>query len=55
MLRYHNHGLDREPSVAVIEQILQGGSEKIDDQNIVEALLAEVVDIRDAGCLVSVL
>lgn len=50
LLGYHDHRLDGELSVAVVEQVLQAGAEEVNDQNVVEALLAKVIDIRDPGC-----
>jgi hypothetical protein len=47
LLRYHNNGLDGELPVAVVEQILQAGSKEVNDQDVVQAFLAEVIDIRD--------
>lgn len=38
----------------MVEQILQTGTEQVDDQDVVQALLAEVVDIRDPSCNMSV-
>lgn len=49
LLRDHHNGLDGESSAAVVEQVFERWAEKVDDQNVVEALLAEVVDIRNAG------
>ena len=49
LLRHHDHCLGRKPSVAVIEQIFQRRSQEIDDENVVKALLAEVVDIGYAS------
>lgn len=46
LFRDHDHRLGREFSVAVVEQIFQGGSEEVNDENIVKAFLAEVIDIR---------
>ena len=34
----------------MVEQVLQTGTEEVDDQDVVEALLAKVIDIRDPGC-----
>ena len=34
----------------MVEQILQTGAQQVDDQDVVQALLAKVVDIRDPGC-----
>jgi hypothetical protein len=50
LLCYHDDGLDGELPVAVVEKILQAGAEEVDDQDVVEALLSEVVHIGDAGC-----
>jgi hypothetical protein len=33
----------------VVEKILQRGAEQVDDQDVVEAFLAKVVDIWNAG------
>jgi hypothetical protein len=33
----------------VIKEIFERRAEEVDDQNVVEAFLAEVVDIRDTG------
>jgi hypothetical protein len=33
----------------VIEEVFQTGPEEVDDEDVVEALLAEVVYIRNAG------
>lgn len=45
----HDDGLDRESPSASVEKVLERGTEKIDDENIVEAFLAEVVNVRDTG------
>ena len=50
LFSYHYDGLDRESSVAMIKQVFKTRPEKVDDENIVEAFLAEVVDIRYTGC-----
>ena len=50
LLGYHDNRLDGELPVAVVEQVLQTGTEEVDDQDVVEALLAKVIDIRDPGC-----
>lgn len=54
LLGDHDDRLDRELPVAVIEKILQAGSEEVDDQDVMQTLLAKVVDIRDSGCGMSV-
>jgi hypothetical protein len=33
----------------VVEQVLQAGAEEVDDQDVVEAFLAKVIDVRDPG------
>lgn len=38
----------------MVEEIFQTGSQKVDDQDVVEALLPEVVNIGDSGCRQSV-
>ena len=50
LLGDHDYSLDRELPVAVVEQVLQTGAQQVDDQDVVQALLAKVVDIRDPGC-----
>jgi hypothetical protein len=50
LLRYHDNRLDGELPVAVVEQVLQAGAEQVDDQDVVQALLAKVIDIRNPGC-----
>lgn len=39
----------------MVEQVLQAGPEQVNDQDVVEAFLAEVIDIRNSGCVASVL
>jgi hypothetical protein len=34
----------------VVEQVLQTWTEQVDDQDIVQAFLAKVINIRDPGC-----
>jgi hypothetical protein len=34
----------------MVEQVLQAGAEQVDDQDVVQALLAKVIDIRNPGC-----
>ena len=33
----------------MVEQVLQTGTEQVDDQDVVQAFLTKVVDIRDPG------
>jgi len=49
LLGDHNHRLNGEASVAVVEEILQTRAEQIDDEDVVEAFLAEVVDIGNTS------
>jgi hypothetical protein len=49
LLGYHDNCLDRELPVAVVEQVLQARAEEVNDKDVVQALLAKVVNIRDAG------
>ena len=49
LLCNHDHSLYGEPTVAVIEEVFQAGSEKIDDEDVVQAFLAKVVHIRDSS------
>ena len=49
LLRYHDNSLDGKSSVAMIEQVFERRTKKVDDEDIMKALLAEVIDIRDAG------
>lgn len=54
LLRYHNHGFGCKSTIAVIEQVLEGGSKEVNDENVVQALLAKIVDIWDASWYASV-
>lgn len=47
LLCYHYHSLGGESSIAVIKEVLQRWSEEVNDQDVVKALLAEIIDIRD--------
>lgn len=49
LLGDHDDRLDGEAAVAVVEQVFQRRSEQVDDEDVVQTLLAEVVDIGDAG------
>jgi hypothetical protein len=37
----------------MIEQVLETGPEQVDDQDVVQALLTEVINVGDAGWRVS--
>lgn len=45
----HNHGLDGESSIAVVEEVLETRTEQVDHEDIMQTLLAKVVDIGDAS------
>src|SRR5436305_1442864 len=49
LLGDHDDGFDGEPSVAVVEQVLQTRAQEVDDQYVVQSLLAKVVHVGDAG------
>ena len=49
MLSDHDDRLDGESPSTVIEEIFQGRAEQIDDEDVVETLLPEVINIRNAG------
>ena len=49
--RRHAHRLDRELAPTHVEQVLQARAQKIDDEDVVQALLPKVVYLRDAGCM----
>jgi hypothetical protein len=46
----HAHGLDAELAAAHVKEVLEIGPEEVDDQDIVESLLAEVVHMGYASC-----
>jgi hypothetical protein len=50
LLGDHDDGLDAEAAVAQVEEVFQAGAEQVDDEDVVQAFLAKVVDIRDAIC-----
>lgn len=49
LLGYHHNSLCGEAAVAVIEEILQRRTEKIDNEDVVQTLLSEIVDIGNAS------
>jgi hypothetical protein len=49
LLGYHHNGLGGEPAVAVVKEILETGTEKVDNEDVVQTLLAEVIDIGNAS------
>jgi hypothetical protein len=36
--------------VAEVEEIFETGTEQVDDEDVVKAFLAKVIDIRNTGC-----
>jgi len=50
LLGDHDHGFDRKPSVAMIEEVFQARSQKVDDEDVVQTFLTEVVHIGNASC-----
>lgn len=50
LLGNHDNSLDGEAAVAVIKEVLEGRTEQVNDKNVVEAFLAEVIDIGNASC-----
>lgn len=49
LLGDHGDRLDGEATIAVVEEVLQTGAEQVNDQDVVQAFLAKVVDIWDAS------
>ena len=45
LLGDHDDGLDREPPVAVVKEILKTRAQEINDKDVVQTLLTKVVDI----------
>jgi hypothetical protein len=45
LLGYHNNSLKCESPVAVVEKIFKRRTKQVNDENVVQAFLAEVVDI----------
>lgn len=50
LFRSHADSLNREFPTAHVKKILQVRTEEVNDENIVQSLLAEVVNLRYAGC-----
>jgi hypothetical protein len=44
------HGLDGEPAVAEVEQVLERGPQQLHHHHIVVPLLPEPLDLRDPNC-----
>lgn len=49
LLGGHDDGLDAELAAAHVEEILERRSKEVDDEDVVEALVAKVIDLGDAG------
>lgn len=45
----HDDGLGGELATTHVKEIFEGGAEEVDDEDVVEALLAKVVDCRHAS------
>jgi len=49
LLGDHDDSLGREATVAVIEQVFERGTQQVNDEDVVQALLTEVVNVRDTS------
>jgi hypothetical protein len=49
LLSHHHNGLGGESTVAVIEEILEGRAEKVNNEDVVKTFLSEIVDIGNSG------
>ena len=47
--RSHADGLDRELAPAHVEEVLEIGSEEVDDEDVVETLLTKVVHLGNTS------
>lgn len=45
----HDDSLDRESPSTSVEKVLKRGTEQIDDEDIVEAFMAEIINVRDTS------
>ena len=45
----HAHRLDREFAPTHVEQVLEAGPQQVDDQDVVQTLLAKVVYLRNTN------
>lgn len=50
LLSYHDNRFGGESPVAVVKEILQARTEQVDHQDVVQTLLAKVIDVRNASC-----
>ena len=49
LFRCHADGFDAELAAAHVKEVLEVGAEEVNDEDIVEALLAKVVHLGDAS------
>lgn len=49
----HADGLDAELPIAHVEKIFETRPQKVDDEDIVQAFLTKMVDLRDADCVMA--
>lgn len=50
LLGDHDNGLDGESAVAVVEEVFETGTEKVNHQNVVKTFLPKIVYIGNTGC-----
>lgn len=49
LLGSHDDSLDAELATAHVEEVLERGTEEIDDEYVVETFVAEVIDLRNTS------
>ena len=49
LLCSHANGLDSKLSCTHVEEVLQTGAQEVNHENVVEALLSNVVDLRNSS------
>ena len=49
LLGDHDDSLDGESAVAVVEEVLQGRTQQVNNKNVVEAFLAKVIDLGNTS------
>jgi hypothetical protein len=47
---YHDNGFYGESPVAVVEEVLQRGTKKINDENVMQSFLPKIVDVWNSSC-----
>jgi hypothetical protein len=50
LLGDHDNGLDGKSAVAVVKEVFETGTEKVNHQYVVKTFLPEIVYIRNTGC-----